>query len=366
MVSSSSAPDLAGLATRIYDELLPLQKEDSYIVFHQNDIFDLDIIPSDPQGNHDVNLALRVLQKLTDEKLLKVVHDPGMGWKVRTREEALKYRGLTTEEDLVYSYVDEAEDEGAWTKNIKSRSNLHEAVIQAALKKLKSRNLISEMKSVEHPARKMYIKSNLSPNDRATGGPWYTDGELDTVFIDTIMNTLFDYILKKTFYFSKSYGGPMKKEPKKVIKKMSPEEARAKRDQVLGAEKSEEELDEKSKRMKYYEKNLPMPAGYQAYPTLDELTVWIEAHKFFTQTLTASDLQQLLDVLEFDDKIEKVFIASGGLAYRALRKSMLNEDDRGSVLNEAPCGRCPVFDLCEEGGPVGPSNCEYFNEWLLL
>jgi DNA-directed RNA polymerase III subunit RPC6 len=36
----------------------------------------------------------------------------------------------------------------------------------------------------------------------------------------------------------------------------------------------------------------------------------------------------------------------------------------GNGLTETPCGRCPVFDLCEEGGPVSPSNCVYFVQWL--
>lgn len=276
------------------------------------------------------------------------------------------YRGLTSEEEVVYSYVDEAGNEGAWTKNIKLRSGLHEAVIAACFKKLKAKNLVSEMKSVEHTTRKMYIKSNLSPSDRATGGPWYTDGELDEGMIDTIMNLLFDYILKKTFYYSKSYGGVAKtKEPKKVVngKKLSPEEVRAKRDAVLG----EEGMDEKTKRMRHYEKHLPMPAGYQGYPTLDELTVWIESTNVLTNTtLSSAELQQVLAVMIFDDRIEEVLNGSEGPTYRTVRRSIKSEDDKGSVLNEVPCGRCPVFDLCEEGGPVGPSNCEYFNEWLTM
>ncbi|KAI5285665.1 34-kDa subunit of RNA polymerase III (C), partial [Ascosphaera acerosa] len=33
-------------------------------------------------------------------------------------------------------------------------------------------------------------------------------------------------------------------------------------------------------------------------------------------------------------------------------------------LTEMPCGRCPVFELCEDNGPVNPHNCEYYDEWL--
>ena len=36
----------------------------------------------------------------------------------------------------------------------------------------------------------------------------------------------------------------------------------------------------------------------------------------------------------------------------------------GNGLSEVPCGRCPVFNLCEVGGPVSAENCVYFEEWL--
>src|SRR5271168_1006638 len=90
-----------------------------------------------------------------------------------------RYRSLKSEEEIVYSLIDEAGDDGVWARTIKSKANLHDAVFNAAIKHLESKNMISNMKSVEHPARKMYIKSSVRPSDRATGGPWYTDGELD-------------------------------------------------------------------------------------------------------------------------------------------------------------------------------------------
>jgi DNA-directed RNA polymerase III subunit RPC6 len=230
--------------------------------------------------------------------------------------------------------------------------------------------MISEMKSVEHPTRKMYIKSSLSPSDRATGGPWYTDGELDEEFINAAMTVLFNYISTRTFYRSKSALREAQKSPKKVVRKMSPEqvkEAKALRNEGLGPRGVEAgQVDERTAKRMKYESMLPMPAGYQGYPGLDELTLFVEDSKAFTQILTANDIQTLLDIMCFDDRIEKVIAGAEGVSYKALRKSLLDEDQRSSVLTEAPCGRCPVFDLCEEGGPVGPSNCEYFADWLSM
>jgi len=264
---------------------------------------------------------------------------------------------------MVYSFIDEASEEGAWTKTIKNKTGLHDATFRAAIKHLESKSMISEMKSVEHPTRKMYIKSSLSPSDRATGGPWYTDGELDEEFIDMIMKILYDYIRKRTFYASRSALAALKSPKKMISKNMTPEEAKAARAEGLGPRA---QVDERTARRIKYDAMLPMPAGYQGYPTVNELTLMIENGSFFVQTLTAHDIQTLLDIMCFDDKIERVIAGSEGVAYKALRKSLLDEDERSNVLTEAPCGRCPVFDLCEEGGPVGPSNCEYFNDWLSL
>ena len=36
----------------------------------------------------------------------------------------------------------------------------------------------------------------------------------------------------------------------------------------------------------------------------------------------------------------------------------------GNGLSEVPCGRCPVFNLCEVGGPVNAEECVYLDEWL--
>ncbi len=33
-------------------------------------------------------------------------------------------------------------------------------------------------------------------------------------------------------------------------------------------------------------------------------------------------------------------------------------------FSQAPCGRCPVFEFCKDGGPVNPSDCVYYDDWL--
>ena len=34
----------------------------------------------------------------------------------------------------------------------------------------------------------------------------------------------------------------------------------------------------------------------------------------------------------------------------------------GATMN--PCGVCPVFDFCNDDGPISPVSCIYYKEWL--
>lgn len=282
---------------------------------------------------------------------------------------------------MVYGLVDEAGTEGIWSKTIKTRSGLHDTAMRAAIKALEGKRYIMDMKSVEHLNRKMYIKASLKPNEKATGGPWYTDGELDEDFIEAIQTILYNKISDRSFY--KSSNTVAAKKPKrmskigtdKVASAKTSEAAKALRDAALDPKSKYEEDGERSakrqktarepEKAKHMDRYLPLPAGYQGYPTLQELTRHVENSNVTDTTLTKEEISQLLDVLCFDKKIEKVVAGPAGVAYRALRRSAREiEDGPSNALTEAPCGRCPVFDLCEEGGPVAPSNCEYFRQWL--
>ncbi|KAL3422169.1 DNA-directed RNA polymerase III subunit rpc6 [Phlyctema vagabunda] len=374
MASSSAAPalatkaspenDIEGLKKALYTacSTSPVAHKG----FRQQDLLELEIIPDD-----DVNLMLQVAQGLVNEKLLWIFHDSdGIGWHVRAREDANKYRGLTTEQEMVYQLIDNASTDGIWSKTIKAKTQLHDAVFRACIKHLETKNMISDMRSVEHPSRKLYIKSSIRPSERSTGGSWYTDNELDEEFVSMLMDVLYNYISAKSFYRASS--SSIRKEPRKV-KRVSAEEVKALRDKSLSRPEPAEP-EEYAAARREYNRLLPMPPGYQSYPSLPELTLFIENSPITSVTLPATDIQQLLEILMFDNRIEQVVAGPEGVAYKAVRKSfreteleMQGEVGGGSNgLTEAPCGRCPVFDLCEEGGPVGPSNCEYFKEWLDL
>lgn len=83
----ASKAEIAALKDEVYEACVPIAKDNPRIVLRQADILDLDIIP-----NGNLQTLLDVAQSLLNEKLFKVVHDTdGMGWKLRTVDEAKKY-----------------------------------------------------------------------------------------------------------------------------------------------------------------------------------------------------------------------------------------------------------------------------------
>lgn len=266
-----------------------------------------------------------------------------------------RYEGLSDEEALIYSHIDEAGNDGIWLRNLKTKTNLHDALMNNAIKRLESKNIIMQMKSIEFPSRKMFIKTGLSPSERTTGGPWYSDNELDQDLLDGLEFMMLSKIRQKTFYESKKAKQAI---PQKFDENGDPME--------LDVDE-QREVDRQLKEAKF-----AMPAGYKGYATLRELTVWLEGSGLVQTVLEEKDVQHLLEVMVHDDLIEKVHSGPDGISYRAVRSpfSLATADQSTdfeppqNAFTEAPCGKCPVFDLCEEGGPVAPSNCEYFQKWL--
>ena len=72
---------------------------------------------------------------------------------------------------------------GIWTKHLKSKTSLHQTIIDRYIKTLTQKRLIKRVQSVQHTTRKIYMLEGLEPSSALTGGPWYTDNELDAEFI---------------------------------------------------------------------------------------------------------------------------------------------------------------------------------------
>ncbi|CAK7262720.1 34-kDa subunit of RNA polymerase III (C) [Sporothrix epigloea] len=387
-------------------------------LWSQQDLIDFDVIP---EGNLD--LLIKVVQGLCSDFLFKTMNDGRIGlcWRYRSVEDAQKYRTLNQDQIMVYELIDDAGADGIWARSLKHRLNMHESVLKQCIKHLEARGYIRDMKSVENIGKKMYIKATLRPSDRATGGPWYSDGVLDGEFIESLQELVFDAIRNRSTYLSRgrssttapvSASAAATKQPKKGVVRggAGPTDAAAaagaatrgrKRPAEALSTGNDEVENAAHNHSRHHKHNgnrhrrqilLPMPAGYTGYPTVRRIAELIEQSGVaMNTTLGESDIQQLVDLLVYDGLLEPVRLpGSHETGYRALNVSRIQEStpNGGTVgtdkpeqqrttpkgaplplnngLTESPCGLCPVFDLCEDGGPVSPANCVYFNRWLGL
>lgn len=264
---------------------------------------------------------------------------------------AHRYLSLSQDEALVYSYIEVAAREGIWSKLLRNKTNLHMTTMNRAVKSLENKNMIKAVKLVKYPNRKTYMLAKLQPSENVTGGPFYTDGVLDEEFAHQMSLWSERYVIGRSWWHP-----PLPEVPeRKISSKLTQEQAEEIRAQELrrrgyGRDRSQAML--------------PMGPGYNGYPTLSEVTSAINESGLSGVVMKEAEMKQLLDILVWDGRLERVRKSK---AYRAVRNfDGDNEAGHGNGLAESPCGRCPVFEFCQDGGPVNARTCEYFQEWLQI
>jgi len=282
---------------------------------------------------------------------------------------------------MIYEHIEGAGTNGMWSKTIKQRTSISSQVITRVTKKMEASKLLKQLKTVKNPAHKCYIVAYLDPGEGVVGGPWHTEGELDMELIGVTADAVMRFIERESWNVQVRH---IKRE-----RSMSPlaplsgpdesSQAAGKKRKIVDVDGDIEGLHTKSKRSQggRVEIRTGKPPGWRNYPTAAAVFHFIQQSGFIKAavSITEEDIENLLQVLVFDDRLERL-----GDGYRTIRgisgasdamKNMVVgkaggefEDVEGNGLTQAPCGRCPVFDLCEDGGPVNARNCVYFDTWL--
>lgn len=325
MASKSASHTLRKAATNLYEKICagPLEK-----LYDQSTLSSYcDVPPSSTE-------FLQILQSLIDDFQLSV-HSSGSQtlWKCIPPSQGARLKSLTADERLVYRQVEAVENAGIWKRDVGRKTNLHQTVLDRCLKGLESKGYIKTVKNVQYPARKTYMLAHLAPAEDVSGGPWYEDGELDVNFIDGLRKAIFSCIRDRSF--------------RKIDPVRSAEEH--------GSNGVPSDIQALPQQMYF-----PQPAGYEGYATLPQVAEWLSLKNITDEPLLASDIQQIIDLLCWDGLIIKM--GYGGYKAKLIPKNTRKDRDG---LTDAPCGRCPVLELCEEGGPVSASNCVYLDRWLL-
>jgi DNA-directed RNA polymerase III subunit RPC6 len=160
----------------------------------------------------------------------------------------------------------------------------------------------------------------VTPSEEITGGPWFTDQELDVEFVDTLTKQCYKFILSKSL--------------------------------------------PRVNTLAIY------PSSYSLYPTASQIQRFFADAQISTVELSVADIQCILDLLIYDGKVEKVtsHFSMGDMGdeeevmYRAKRSRI--RSNHLDAWSNVPCEKCPHLHVCGEKGPITPSKCDFMRRWL--
>ncbi|KAH3663444.1 hypothetical protein WICMUC_005970 [Wickerhamomyces mucosus] len=227
-------------------------------------------------GVETANDLMSLIQVLLNQNLVKLVKQNGdLKFQAVETQEAAKRMNMNQDESIIYSYIEASGREGIWTKTIKARTNLHQHIVLRCLKSLESQRYIKSVKSVKFPTRKIYMLYHLMPSIEVTGGPWFTDGELDSEFVESLLTIIWRYIASKTYpnVFNNSYD---------------------------------------------LQQNQLYSSNYKNYSTIDEILEFIIKSQVTSEELIENDIRSLCQVLVYDDKLEKVNLDCYKATYQSI------------------------------------------------
>ena len=275
-----------------------------------------------PEGIPDQDLATKIshipvndraqaINALLAGRKLQIFKDGDtIVYKLVNTTEAVKFRGLASEDLLVYQIIQQSGNSGIWTKELKQRSNLPQAQITKIFKSLEARKLIKAVKSVSQQNRKVYMLFELEPSREITGGAWYTEHEYDAEFINVLREQCEKFIVAQG---------------KVTLDQVSDFVEKTKLSHV---ELGKEEVLQIVNTLVYDGK-------------VDQVDERVRGEG------DADDVEGDGDV----GNDEKDYGDGDGVTYYTPAAWPIPEK---SALTSVPCGVCPVFDECKPGGLISP------------
>lgn len=224
-------------------------------------------------------------------------------YKLVHADKAIKFEGLGPEQILVYQAIERAGNRGAWTRDIKMTTNIPQQILTKTLKTLEQRNLVKSVRSVASKSKKLYMLFDLVPAKDVTGGPWYTDQEFDSEFIEELCRFIVQFVRAQGIVGLGSI---------------------SERVRISGISKVE--------------------------LSLEELGLVLQTLVYDGRL---EEVQSAVVMLTGQ--------AGGQTMYKASRSV-----NPPNFFSEIPCGVCPVIDRCCDGGIISPRTCEYMHHWLQM
>jgi len=267
--------------------------------------------------------SLKALNNLLKQAALQILKTRSGSLVYKLKDANPATRDLGTSEKLVLQLITQAGNKGIWTRDIRVRTGLQQAVMSKILKTMESQKMIKSVKAVTASTKKLYMLYALEPDRSLTGGAWYNEAEFEEEFVSMLRTVCLRFIHSK--------------------------HAAA--------------------------QQLPLVARVQrSYVSAREVQAYVRKTNISNVALSEEDIESILDTLVYDEKITEARSGSGMTpsqcgdgedlvaGTRMFRALGLAPAPVG--LTTAPCGLCPVFDKCANEGLITPHTCVYMKEWL--
>lgn len=227
--------------------------------------------------------------------------------KRKRQDLALVSGSMTDGERVLYNLIHSKKDIGIWTGDMKRETNLPDSIVKKSLKLLQSKNLIKEVVNIQNKGRKHYMAAEFEPSKEITGGDWYTQGSLDTYFINLVKDVCLKYIFRQ-----------------KV----------ATCDGIL----------------EWSRKSGVFTVGITAQQT-DEI-------------LRALVLDDEIEEVKSTGIGDFSSVPVGRICYRCKSKGGIRGEQKPGAMAFIPCGVCPRINFCTPDGIISPRTCVYYQKWL--
>lgn len=244
------------------------------------------------------------INNLLGSKKLIIQQAPGgvLRLKVNTSQQIAG----TEEEQVIYGLIEESKTRGIWIKELRDGSGLNQLQLRKTLKSLETKKLIKTIKAVG-TTKKCYILFDLEPDMSLTGGTFYSEQQLDTELINTLISVCGSYASSR----------------RKLAIEANPNNLQMQRE--------------------------------ASYIKTQEIAQFITEKRVLNVPLSLEDLERILEVAVLDGSIERR--ADGKIRACAPRSSI-------SALVSVPCAVCPVVEDCRPGYVISPQSCDYMKKWL--
>lgn len=355
--------------------------------FFSEDLLQLGSLPSK-------EALLPIAQNLVSANLFRSLQAGGViCWRTRPRDVANKLASVAQEDYVIYVQIEDAGQKGLWSRSIKAKVGMSQVLVGKSLARLENKALIKAVKNVKSPAQKVYMLSHFQPGEELTGGVFFDGSEIDEALVNELSNLIVFFVRSKSWVLkgkggkAAGVGRPGKK--RKIAPPSEDEEdqedgedeeggggggagARAlKKQRQAAAAADMEDYVTSTFSQRRMQLERAYPAFTHHYPQPEAILSFIQDSGALrggkAAALNVTAIERLVDVLVMDEKLEKI-----GEGYRTVKgvyemsedKFVHGDDGTGTGLTEAPCGRCPVLDVCGDGGPVNARSCPYWQDWL--